>query len=118
MVEQTPVLTYSSMRNEWILPLLLKTKSIICILCQEKNHQLGKYNRLEYVSELADSVCLYFHDPSMYSPEKVLKGFEQFKLSTYVDKKTGELKHHTIRIKHIYCVINEGEGVVEVFDVE
>jgi hypothetical protein len=54
----------------------------------------------------------------MYSPEKVLKGFEQFKLSTYVDKKTGELKHHTIRIKHIYCVINEGEGVVEVFDVE
>ncbi|MBQ9435464.1 MAG: hypothetical protein IJU33_04985 [Bacteroidales bacterium] len=83
-----------------------------------KNHQLGKYNRLEYVSESADSVCLYFHDPSMYSPEKVLKGFEQFKLSTYVDKKTGELKHHTIRIKHIYCVINEGEGVVEVFDVE
>ena len=36
----------------------------------------------------------------------------------YRDKKTGELKYHTIRIKHIYCVINEGEGRMEPFDVE
>ena len=54
----------------------------------------------------------------MFSPEKVTKGFEEMKKMQYRDKETGELKHHTIRIKHIYCVINEGDGRLEVFDVE
>ena len=85
-----------------------------------KNHQLGKYNNLDYITDPSDSVCLYFHDPSMYSPEKVMKGFEEFKKQEYEDKVTGERKRHTIRIKHIYCVINEGNGKgrKEVFDVE
>ena len=48
----------------------------------------------------------------------MIKGFDEFKKSTYKDKETGELKHHTVRIKHIYCVINEGEGRIEMFDVE
>lgn len=75
---------------------------------------------LPYVTEQSDSVCLYFHDPSMYSKEKVMKGFEEFKKQEYEDKVTGEKKHHTIRIKHIYCVINEGDGKgrKEVLDVE
>ena len=38
-----------------------------------KNSQLGRFNRLPYVTEEADSVCLYFHDPSMYDPNKVKK---------------------------------------------
>ncbi len=83
-----------------------------------KNHQLRKYNRLPYVIEESDSVCLYFHDPSLFSPEKVTKGFEEMKKMQYRDKETGELKYHVIRIKHIYCVINEGNGRFEVFNVE
>ena len=41
-------------------------------------------------------------------------------MQEYEDKVTGEKKHHTIRIKHIYCVINEGDGKgrKEVLDVE
>ena len=52
--------------------------------------------------------------------EKVTKGFEEMKKMQYRDKETGELKYHVIRIKHIYCVINDGNGKgrKEVFDVE
>ena len=85
-----------------------------------KNSQLGRFNRLPYVTEEADSVCLYFHDPSMYDPDKVKEGFEDLKKTYYIDKETGEKKYHTIRIRHIYCVINDGNGKgrKEVFDVE
>ena len=73
-----------------------------------------------YVTEEADSVCLYFHDPSMYDPDKVKEGFEDLKKAYYIDKETGLKKYHTIRIRHIYCVINDGNGKgrKEVFDVE
>lgn len=80
----------------------------------KKNHQIGKFKR---AGNNADSVCLYFHDPSLYDPEKVKEGFEKLK-EPYKDKETGELKYITIRIKHIYCVINEGEGRMEVFNME
>lgn len=105
-------------KNRMDIASITENKEYYMYPLARKNHQLGKFNHLEYVTEPADSVCLYFHDSSMYSADKVLKGFEQFKLSTYKDKITGEFKHHTIRIKHIYCVINEGEGIMEVFDVE
>ena len=29
---------------------------------------------------------------------------------------TGEIKHPTINVRHVICVINEGNGSVETFD--
>ena len=84
----------------------------------KKNSQIGKFNSLPYVTEKADSICLYFHDPTMYDPEKVKEGIKKLKEIKYENEETGELKHITIHIKYVYCVINEGKGRKEVFDVE
>lgn len=84
----------------------------------KKNIQLGKFNSLSYVTKKADSVCLYFHDPLMYSSERMKESMLELKKIQHRDKETGELKQINIHIKHIYCVINEGEGKIEIFDVE
>ncbi len=84
----------------------------------KKNIQLGKFNGLSYVTEKADSICLYFHKPSMFSSEKMKESILELKKIQYEDKETGELKHINIYVKHIYCVINEGEGKMEIFNVE
>lgn len=84
----------------------------------KKNIQLGKFNSLSYVTEKADSICLYFHKPSMFSSEKMKESILELKKIQHEDKETGELKHINIHVKHIYCVINEGEGKMEIFNVE
>lgn len=81
----------------------------------KKNHQIGKFKR---AGNNADSVCLYFHDSSLYDSQKVKAGYGAFKEAWFFDKESGEFKHYTLRIKHIYCVINEGNGKIEVFDME
>ena len=83
-----------------------------------KNTQIKKYNNLDYVQEQADSVCLYFHDHSMFSKEKILNAVEEYKNFSFIDKKNGERKFPAKCIKKIYCVINKNEGLLEEFDVE
>lgn len=83
-----------------------------------KNKQIGAYNHLPYVEEKADTVCLHFHDPKMYSAEKVTNGYQGYLDCTYSDPETGEPRHLSIKIKHVICTINEGDGRVEYFDFE
>ena len=83
-----------------------------------KNIQLKKFNHLDYVTEPADAVCLYFHEPSMYDSSKIVDGIDKFKNISYTDKETGERRHPTNYIRRVYCVINTDDGKLEIFDVE
>lgn len=74
------------------------------VLCS-KNSQLHRFNHLPYVEEKADAVCLYFHNPDMFSEQKVMDGMERLKEMRYTDKKTGEEKSVKVAIKHVYCVV-------------
>ena len=65
-----------------------------------KSVQAKKWNELKDVEGESNSLCLYFHDPSMYSAEKVFLGLEKA-LSISED----------VRIfRHILCVVR-GEGM-------
>ena len=82
-----------------------------------KNSQLNSYNNLEYVNKKADTVCLYFHDPKMFSEQKVFDGMEKLRQFTYEDESTGKTKYLHVAIKHVYCVVN-GKNEVLRYDFE
>ena len=65
-----------------------------------KNEQLLKFNARADIHTPADTVCLYFDDPTMFSPEKITKGHEYMK---------GKCK--VVEIKHIVCAINTAKGL-------
>jgi hypothetical protein len=64
-----------------------------------KNRQLRKFNSLH--SETHNSVCLYFHDPSYYSYEKVEDGLN--KLRGY---------GADVIIKHVFILLNNGSDII------
>lgn len=66
-----------------------------------KNQQLKDYNTLE--RENNSSVCMYFHDPSFYSEEKVRTGIDELKRLT--DK---------INIKTIYVLLNSNQDLIKI----
>lgn len=82
----------------------------------KKNGQNNHFNSLPYVKEMADSVCLYFHDPKLYDAQKVKDGYQGLLDIQFPDKTTGEMKHIVVNIKHIICVINDDDGRIEYFD--
>jgi len=67
-----------------------------------KNHQLKKYNDLH--GEENGSVCMYFHDPTFYSYDKVEKGLQE------VRRWTGR-----VDIKKVYILKNDGSDI-EILD--
>lgn len=72
-----------------------------------KNKQLGNVKRKTGI--VSDCVCLHFHDPDMFSEEKLLHDAQWFKCSI---KEVGS----TQRIKHIYVVVN-GEDKLRIYDI-
>lgn len=77
-----------------------------------KNNQIGRYNQREDITDKADSVCLYFHDPAMFDEKKVHRSINYYR---YFRKNDGKLlKEHNI--KRIYCVLN-GDTNIRVYDV-
>ncbi len=60
-----------------------------------------KNNTLE--RENNSSVCMYFHDPSFYSEEKVRTGIDELKRLT--DK---------IEIKTIYVLLNSNQDLIKI----
>jgi len=78
-----------------------------------KRDQLKRWNHLPGV-EKADTVILYFHDPTMYQAQKVYDGMDLLKsdLAKY-SKEDGT--PHKIYIKHVVCVVN-GQNEVFQFD--
>ena len=83
----------------------------------DKNKQVRKFNHLPYVEEKANAVCLYFHDPKLFSEQKVTDGMTRLKEFKYKDKITNEEKPITVYIKHVYCVVR-GSGKLYRYDFE
>ena len=74
-----------------------------------KNNQLARFNARTDIHEYADTLCMYFDEPSMFSPDKITKGFEYM-----TNKTTSE-----IQIRHIVCIINSAKGLeIKNFDFE
>ncbi len=73
----------------------------------DKNDQLLRFNARTDVHEVADTICLYFDDPTMFSPEKISKGYEYM-----ISKTTQDIVMH-----HAVCVINSAKGLeIKTFD--
>ena len=72
-----------------------------------KNKQLGNIKRKTGL--VSDCVCLHFHDPDMFSEEKLLHDAQWFKRTI---KEVGS----TQRINHIYVVVN-GEDKLRIYDI-
>lgn len=77
----------------------------------DKNDQLRRYNARPDIKEPASVVCLYFHDPTMFSEKNMLKSIPYFKY--YRDKKGNLLKRH---LKKVYCIIR-GETEIRIYDI-
>ena len=73
-----------------------------------KNDQLRRFNRRKDISEKADSLCLYFHDPALFNEEKMEKPINYFRF--YRDL-SGELIDRDL--KHVYCVIRGRERIIK-----
>ena len=80
---------------------ITKNKDFYGSVLMHKNHQLYDFNNRSDVHEPADTLCVYFDDPSMFSPEKITKGYE------YMKNKTGL----PICIRHIICAVNSAKGL-------
>ena len=72
-----------------------------------KNEQLGRVKRQTGLE--SDCVCLYFHDPAMFSEEQFKRDVDWYK-----DKMTEWGVRQ--RIKHVYCVINGADDIL-IFDI-
>lgn len=71
----------------------------------DKNKQLKKYNQRADISSRSDSLCLYFHDPSMYSEERMRKSLNSYQhiLSS---------RNTEIQIREIYIVIRGKDEII------
>lgn len=88
---------------------ITKNKVFYGSAIREKNKQLVKFNARTDVHESADTLCLYFDNPTMFAPEKITKGYE------YMVKKTSE----EIQLRHIVCVVNSAKGLeIKTFDFQ
>ena len=88
---------------------ITKIKDFYGSAIKEKNRQLIRYNSRPDVHETADTICLYFDDPTMFAPEKISKGYEYMK----------SLKPQHIYLKHIVCAINSAKGLeLKYFDFQ
>lgn len=52
----------------------------------------------------ADTLCLYFHDASMYHPGKIRDGIK------YTRKKS----KHGLAVKNIVCVLRKDDDTIEI----
>lgn len=68
-----------------------------------KNKQLARYNARSDVRVPADTVCLYFHDGSMYHPSKISVGARWLKKQT-----------SNVCVRHVVCVIRKEDDSIEI----
>ena len=78
-----------------------------------KNKQLERYNLRSDV-ERADSLCLYFHDPAMFSDDRIKASIRSYNRIMSADAK--ERGQEVKQIKKLLIVIN-GERKVRSYDV-
>ena len=88
---------------------ITKNKAHYGASIRAKNKQLVKFNARTDIHEYADTLCLYFDDPTMFAPVKITKGYEYMT----------SLTSREIQIRHIVCVINSSKGIeIKTFDFE
>ena len=86
---------------------IFKNKKHYGSVISEKNSQIVKYNARTDTHVQADTLCIYFDDPSMFAPEKITKGYKYM-----MEKTTRE-----IQLKRIVCMINSAKGLeIKAFD--
>ena len=73
----------------------------------KKNEQLRRFNRRTDIEEKADTLCLYFHDSTLFDERKMEKSINYFK---FYRTETGELLE--IDLKRVYCVVRGREDVL------
>lgn len=69
-----------------------------------KNSQLLGYNERSDVTIPADTVCLYFHDASMYHPGKIRDGI----------KYTKQKAKHGVAVKNVVCILRKDDDTIEI----
>lgn len=88
---------------------ITKNKGFYGAAIREKNKQLVKFNARSDIHESADTLCLYFDDPTMFAPEKITKGYE------YMVGRTSR----AIQLRHIVCIVNSAKGLeIKTFDFQ
>ena len=88
---------------------ITKNKAHYGSAIRAKNNQLVKFNARTDTHEYADTLCMYFDDPTMFSPDKITKGYEYMKSKTSKD----------IQVHRIICIINSAKGLeIKTFDFE
>lgn len=80
---------------------ITKNKAHYGSAIRTKNKQLVKFNARTDIHENADSLCLYFDDPTMFTPKKIRDGFEYMKSNT----------SREIQLRNIVCIINSAKGL-------
>ena len=70
-------------------------------ILKRKHDQIKGFN--ETHQERSDSICIYFHNPSWYSKQKVLQQYEKYKKNA-----------RTIRINKIYVMLRGAEDLIEI----
>ena len=73
----------------------------------DKDKQLKKFNKRVGDAEASHSLCLYFHDPSMYDPERMEKTIDSYR------KLSASRGRETPVIRKLYVVINGKDNVTE-----
>lgn len=88
---------------------ITKNKAHYGSAIRAKNNQLVKFNARTDTHEYADTLCMYFDDPTMFSPDKITKGYE------YMKSKTSK----EIQVHRIICIINSAKGLeIKTFEFE
>ena len=72
---------------------------------EAKNRHLKRFNAAH--NSQADAVCLYFHDATFYSEERILNGINYLKGIIRNEKPI------RIQIKHVYCVVNGQKELIK-----
>ena len=80
---------------------ITKNKAHYGSAIRSKNNQLTRYNRRTDVHKAADTICMYFDDPTMFAPKKIRDGYEYMKSKTSGD----------IHVHRIICFINSAKGL-------
>lgn len=80
---------------------ITKNKAHYGSAIRSKNNQLTRYNRRTDVHKAADTICMYFDDPTMFAPKKIRDGYEYMKSKTSGD----------IHVRRIICFINSAKGL-------
>lgn len=75
-------------------------------ILQKKNHQAIKFNQRPDVNIEADTVCLYFHDPSMFSIDAVRNGINFLREDSM-----------PMVLQHIKCVLKVKNGI-RIIDID